>query len=108
MSMDPELIEADLRRKFMKTLEAFINFTEDRDKRLLSLLGGVPPPKDLIDTRDLFMIWEEITPSARMKKLLKALIASCNRKLDLFEKSPVLIEGMMKKAAGEDEMEVIG
>lgn len=110
MSM-PEAFEQfkrDLEKKFTKTLEAFLTFHENRDPHLLTLLSGIPPPKELIYARSKFLTKLRLTKSEKLKKVLRVLIERADELLDLYQKPPVLVESMLKGVAtSEDELEVI-
>ena len=103
-----EQFKKEIQKRFIKVLEAFLSFHEGRDPHHLSILSGIPPPKELIRARAKFIMKKNLTRSEKLRAVLDTLINIADRLMDLYQKPTVLIESMMKEVAtSEDEIEVI-
>ena len=106
--IDQEYIQDQTIKKILKTVEAYTKLVENRDERAYALLQDLYPPKNLILGRAQLYIRYLLSKSEKRREVLKAMIDTLDRLLDLFQKSPVFISTMMKEeATSEDEVEVI-
>jgi len=106
--MDVDEIARKERKRVLKMFEAFMRLTEDSDPRLVGILSGHPPPKELLYTRTYYYYYFKTTPSKKMKYLLATKIKLINRILDMFRPTPILLENVLKGVkTEEDEIEVI-
>jgi len=103
-----ETFKKEVRQNLMKTLDAFLHLYEKRNPVLVGMLAGLPPPKELVRAIIKTRIKINCTRSKKFKVVLTVVLEALLELADMFSKTPVFIENMMKGVAtDESDIEVI-